>query len=120
VSWDCLDTAQRGGLLTCVVLCCHTVAVRTCSHLSSWLDQYQSDPTACEVRDMVRDMNCATSQKVFIGEYTRLTAQLSSVYTSNVADKARRLDVDNTLVLQHPQPEQSFTAVSQHAQPAGP
>lgn len=38
------------------------------SHLSSWLEQYQSDPTPREVRDMVRDMNCATSQKVFIGE----------------------------------------------------
>lgn len=43
------------------MLCC-------CSHLSAWLDQYDSDPTPCEVRDMVRDMNCATSQKVFIGE----------------------------------------------------
>jgi hypothetical protein len=38
------------------------------SHLNAWLEQYESDPTAVEVRDMVRDMNCATSQKVFIGE----------------------------------------------------
>lgn len=42
----------------------------SCSHLASWLDEFQADPSPREVRDMVRDMNCATSQKVFIGEST--------------------------------------------------
>lgn len=40
----------------------------SCSHLDSWLEEFQSNPTLREVRDMVRDMNCATSQKVFIGK----------------------------------------------------
>lgn len=40
----------------------------SCSHLDSWLEEFQSNPTPREVRDMVRDMNCATSQKVFIGK----------------------------------------------------
>lgn len=58
------------------------------SHISSWLDAYESDPTPCEVRDMVRDMNCATSQKVFIGPYLddpKVAKQFTDAYMEMVA-----------------------------------
>lgn len=45
------------------------VVIRT--HLTAWLAAAEARPGPVEVRDMVRDMNCATSQAVFIGAETR-------------------------------------------------
>lgn len=101
------------SLLTSVLL---SLLLSARSHLSSWLEQYQSDPTPCEVRDMVRDMNCATSQKVFIGECR------PDVHTDRNAHASRhsmhtawRLGVAPTRSLRQPSRSKAHETVAQHA-----
>lgn len=40
-------------------------------HIAAWMEQQEACPGPVEVRDMVRDMNAATSQRVFVGEWVR-------------------------------------------------
>ncbi|KAF8056740.1 CYP710A1 [Scenedesmus sp. PABB004] len=55
------------------------------AHLSAWLAAQAAAPGAREVRDLVRDMNCATSQRVFIGPYLDDPA-VAARFTSSFMD----------------------------------
>eukprot|EP00879_Flechtneria_rotunda_P008606 GHRR01009018.1.p1 GENE.GHRR01009018.1~~GHRR01009018.1.p1 ORF type:complete len:552 (+),score=155.86 GHRR01009018.1:234-1889(+) len=38
-------------------------------HIAAWMEAQEANPGPVEVRDMVRDMNANTSQRVFVGPY---------------------------------------------------